>query len=714
MALIGKIRNNSWVLVVMIALGLGGFILMDMTSGQQSIFGSGQTTLAEINGTPVDVNQFTRTEQIVFSGSAGDPFAQRNTIWNYYLDNIVVREEAEEIGLGVSKEELIDLQFGTNLSPIITNRFRNQATGQIDRQRLSEFQTAIQNNDLAPQLRQFWAHQENEIINDRLKTKINELVGSAMYIPTWQAEMLGADQASKIDFVYVKVPFDAVADSEVSLSDADYEEYLKENKESFHQEEETRKLAYVSFDVKPSTADSAAVRDEVAKLRDEFGTKTDEELALFVQNNFGQMDPAFVGEDALPPAVSDTIGSMEAGQVYGPFMAGNDYQLVKLVDRMVIPDSVRSRHILIQADPNNQAQLASAMSTVDSLKTLIEAGTHSFDSLALAFGSDGTASKGGDLGFAAQGMMVKPFNDLIFFDAEEGELNTVITQFGAHLVEVTDRKYGEEAEEGFKVAYVGKSIVPSDATINAVQDKAVEFFEANGTLEAMQTAAAADPNLEAVVSTGLKENDYFIANLGSSQSSRDMIRWAFGNDPQMEVPSVGDVAPSLYRFQNLEDYYTNKYVVVALHSVREPGYASVDEVRTEIEPAVRNAKKAEMISSAIGGNTDLSAIANQYGAAVDTVKNTSFSSSFITGLGSEPKVVGRAFSLELNQVSAPVQGNSGVFVVKTTYKPANTQAANIPQIRSTQSGSLQSQINAQLINGLKANADINDRRSVFF
>ncbi|MCB0705459.1 MAG: peptidylprolyl isomerase [Saprospiraceae bacterium] len=711
MALIGQIRKNSWILVVMIALGLGGFILMDMTSGQQSIFGSGQTTMAEINGNPIDVNQFTKTEQVVFGGQQGDPFAQRNTIWNYYLENVVVREEAAELGLGVSKEELIDLQFGTNLSPIITNRFRNQATGQVDRQRLQEFQQAIQTNDLRPDLRQFWAHQENEIINDRLKTKMNEMVGAAMYVPTWQAEMLGADQNNKIDFLYVKVPFDAIADSEVSLTDADYEAYLAENTKTYFQKEETRKIAYVSFDVVSSAADSAVIRDQVQALRTSFETTSDDEV--FVQNNFGQMDPAYVAADALPENIADTLANMEPGTLYGPYLSGNSYQVVKLIDRKIIPDSVRSRHILIQADPNNQIQLQAAMSTVDSLKRLIEAGTHQFDSLALAFGSDGTATKGGDLGFAAPGGMVKPFNDLIFFDAEPGELKTVVTQFGAHLVEVTDRKYIEN-KQGFKVAYIGRPIVPSEETIRSRESEALAFYEGNNTLEALQAAAAARPDLDLVVTAALKENDYFITNLGGSQASRDMIRWAFGNDPQMETAEVGDVSPSLYRFQDAAEFFTNKYVIAALQSVRAPGNAKVSDVRDEIQPAVMNTKKAELVKSAIGANSGLDAVASRYGVTVDTVRGTPFSSSFISGLGSEPKVVGRAFSLELNQVSTPIQGNAGIFVVKTIYKPAGGQAANIPQIRSTTSSTLQAQVNARMINSLKENAKIDDMRSKFF
>ena len=195
MALIGKIRRNSWLLIVMIALGLGGFIIMDMTSGQQSAFGSSQFVMGEVDGEELDWNQFNRTESILYNNAGTDIYARRNALWNYFVEEAIVSSEAEALGLGVSKQELIDLQFGANPSPIILQRFRNPATQQLDRQQLNEFRTAIQSGQLTdPNIRAFWAHQEKEIIKDRLQSKINALVSKALYTPTWMAEMGYADQ----------------------------------------------------------------------------------------------------------------------------------------------------------------------------------------------------------------------------------------------------------------------------------------------------------------------------------------------------------------------------------------------------------------------------------------------------------------------------------------------------------------------------------------
>ena len=164
MALISKIRKNSWVLVVLIGLGLAGFIIMDMTSGQQSVFGSSQFTVGEIDGQKLDWNQFNRVEQVLYGNSGGEVFSRRKQLWDYFVEEAVVQEEAEALGLGVSKAELLDLQFGTNPSPVIRQRFTDPNTRQINFQQLNQIKTAIENGTFTdPQMRAFWSHQEKEI-----------------------------------------------------------------------------------------------------------------------------------------------------------------------------------------------------------------------------------------------------------------------------------------------------------------------------------------------------------------------------------------------------------------------------------------------------------------------------------------------------------------------------------------------------------------------
>jgi peptidyl-prolyl cis-trans isomerase D len=711
MALIGQIRNNSWILIVMIALGLGGFIIMDMTSGQQSIFGSGQTIMGSIDGEKVDWNNFYRMEQVLYGSSPGDVYSRRNSLWNYFVEEKLVQQEAEEIGLGVSKTELLDLQFGQNPSPLIRQRFTDpNAPGQVNREQLNYIknlietggiQDAINNGQLNPTFVPYWAHQEKEIIKERLQGKLTNLVTKAMYTPTWMAEMGHADQNLRVDFAYVKVPFDELDNSEVTLEDSDYSAFIKENKNQYEQDEETRQIEYISFNVGPTAADSANLQQEIADLVPQF--KTAENDSIFVETYYGSIDAAYVKKNTLSPVIADTVFSMPVGEVYGPYFDAGAYKAVKLIDRKVIPDSVRSRHILQPAqDP---VSLQASINRIDSLKTLIENGTHTFDSLATAFGTDGTASKGGDLGYAAMGGMVKPFNDLIFFEAEEGKLYTVITQFGVHLVEVTGRKYINN-EEGVKVAYLSQTIVPSEETQNSIYEDVLEFVGQNRSYNQLVESVNANPNLSLESAPSFQKNDFQVGTLGSNNTSRSLVRWAFG-------ASKGDVSPEIYTYQDPIENYNNKYVIATLTGIQKAGIPSVESIRDQIEQLIINEKKGELIVDRIK-DMDMSTIASTYSTSIDTARNVNFVQTFVQDLGSEPKVMASAFNLNENEISAPIVGQTGVFVVKMVRRPILATASNIPQLRQNISSQSRSQVAAQLIPAVRKNADISDNRFKFY
>ena len=704
MALISKIRNNSWILVVMIALGLVGFIVMDMTSGNQSVFGSDGSTLAKIEGKKIGITEFTQVEQLLYGGGGGNTFSQREYLWNYYLDEVLVGKEADALGLGVSSAELNELQFGQNLSPIIEGRFRDQSTFQVNRERLNQFRDAIQQNQLAGPQRQYWAHQEKEIKTDRLKTKIGNLITKAIYTPNWMAEMVGAEQNAKIDFEFVQVPYSEVENSEVSLEDTDFKNYLIENQAQYKQDEETRFLDYVVFEVKPTPADIDTIFNKISRVAKEFAASTND--TLFLEQNYSSFEPAFVKKADLGPALADTIFTLPVGSVYGPYEEEGSYVLAKVINRVIVPDSVRSRHILLQAEQTPESY-AQARNTLDSLKKLIQTGVESFDSLAAKFGTDATRTKGGDLGFAAQGMMVKPFNDLIFFDAKPDSLYILGTQFGVHLVQVTDRK-SDSQTEGLQIGYVREAIVPSAETQNAVNREALRFAAENKTREALVEAVKKNTNLKIETASALKQNDYTVGTLGATQASRDMIRWAY--DP---ATYAGNVSSSVFEFQDEVNFYSNKYVIACLKSIQKPGIPDYNNIRDQIEPQVINKKKAAYIISKVQGK-DMSSVASTYNTKIDTASSVTFSSGFIPGLSSEPKVVAKAFGLEVGQNSEPIEGINGVYVLKILNKPTDTTQPDLATLKKSVSGGIRASISSTLSEQLKKDAKIKDNRFKFY
>ena len=366
MALIGKIRKNSWLLIVLIGLGLGGFVIMDMFSGQQSVLGSQQSVMGEIDGTQVDINEFNRAEGILYSGGGGNNvYGNKTALWNFFVEKAIVDKEAEALGLGVSDKELLDLEFGSNdrLSPIVVQRYANPVNPRVvDREQLNQIkgiidggkaqmQEMIENRQLRETFPHYWKYQEGEIRKDRIETKLVKMVEKGMYTPSWMAEMIGNDQNAKVDFQYVQIPFDKIADGEVTLSDEDYQNFINKNQATYERDEETRKIEYVVFDVNPSAADSANISESVAGLMNGFADSDND--SAFVQNNFGTISQTWYTGDGLNQAIADTVFSMPVGSVYGPYVDGATYKAVKILDRQMLPDSAKSRHILINVNETN-------------------------------------------------------------------------------------------------------------------------------------------------------------------------------------------------------------------------------------------------------------------------------------------------------------------------------------------------------------------------
>ena len=184
MALIGQIRKRSWILIVFISIGLGGFIFMDYSSAQNRGGGAAQNVLGVVNGEKVERQEFENAYNLLYNGSSGDVNGQRAYLWNYMVEEKIIRKESAKLGLGVSRDELKDLEFGTNLSPSITQRFRGQ-NGQVDRAQLNNIKQiiesgtikqAIEEGQLNQQFTSLWSQIEQEVIKNRLQSKIDKLV----------------------------------------------------------------------------------------------------------------------------------------------------------------------------------------------------------------------------------------------------------------------------------------------------------------------------------------------------------------------------------------------------------------------------------------------------------------------------------------------------------------------------------------------------------
>jgi peptidyl-prolyl cis-trans isomerase D len=705
MALIGQIRNNSWILIVLIAVGMGGFILQDVMTNQNKR-SAGDFELATVNGKPIDYREFQNTESILYAGANNsDGYAQKASLWRYFTEKAIVESEAEELGIGVSTEELIDLQFGANPSPIIQARFKNQ-TGQLDRERLNSFRDAIEANDLDARFKSYWAVQEGEIIKERKQTKLQNLFAKSIYTPDWMAQEISKEASSTAEFEYVKIPFDQIADEEVEVTDEAIRAYLKKNAAKYQNAEESRTVKYIEFPVLPTAKDSISNKNELKEIGNEFKTATDD--SLFVLNNSGNFSHIYYKPEDLPEQIKEVIIEMEVGDVYGPYLDQDNYTIAKLIDKQMVADSVEARHILRSANMQDPNSFRTAQEMVDSLKTVLEEGGATFDELANQFSQDpGSASKGGDLGYFTQGTMVPNFNNACFF-GDPDEYQVVSTQFGIHLIEIQDRKFLDNNPK-YKVAYISAAIVPSQETQDSIFDKATELVTMSTTLEELENTVSADSSFEMKESSPLKKNDYSFMTFGSDPASRDIIRWAY--EPGAEI---GDLSPVVYTYTDKVHYYNSSYVVIGLNNIFPEGLRSVDEARASVEMLVANELKGEKIREQITA-TDLNAVADQFGLSVDTVASVAFNSTFVPNLGNEPKVINLVFNSSLNETAGPVIGNSGVFMVRPMLITIADQAAsNYIQQKSSSETKVKNEVNFKFMEALKKNADIEDNRYTYY
>jgi len=706
MSVIQKIRDKYAALVIaVIALSLIAFILMDAFVGRGKGLGSSSsTTVGKVNGQKIDRNDFERKISIQQSmyGAQG---AQREqligNVWEETVNEMVMNQEYEKLGLKFSNRELNETLFGANPPQWLSQQFTDPNTGQFNANAAKSAiaQLKKQKNNESSAMVQFALE---STVSQGLRMKYMALLGNSTYIPKWYAEKSIADQNAIASFSYVTVPYTSVSDSAVKVNDSDIEAYINKHKESFRQDEPSRSISYVAFNAAPSSQDSANVLKQVSDYKNEFATTTDVETFL---GRVGSELPYFNGyvtASKLQVPNADTIKSLAIGQVYGPYLDGKNYTIARMMDKRAMPDSVKVRHILINTAQRGQPTLPDsiAKARIDSIAAAIRAGAD-FNAMVQKYSDDpGSKSTGGEYEFTSQqfGTLTKEFAEVAFY-GKTGDKKIVKVESpnysGYHYIEVLDQR---KIEPAYKIAYLSKSIDASQETINNANNLAAQFA-ANSRDKKQFADNAAKQNLQILSAADIKKNDYAIQGLGES---RQFVRWVYEN-------KTGDVS---------EPYEIgDRYIVALITGTSDKGLMSVAQARPTAEPYIINEKKAQqIIANKFKGGNSIEAVAQGAGTNVMHADSVGFAQPFIPNVGNEPKITGAAFNKSLQgKVSEPIAGNTGVFVVKgeNVSAVANTNM-NINDVRK-QMEMQQKQMGAyRSAEALKKAANIKDNRFDFY
>lgn len=703
MSIIQQIREKYAAIGIgFIALSLIGFILMDSVKGGGGGLDPNEA-IGEVHGKKFSFSEYSSKvnsleEMQQMSGRPIDDFMRQqiqDEIWRQLVDNQVLEQEYTKLGILVSKKEFNDLLFGANPPDFLLQQFTNPETGAYDaaaaKQAIAELKKGKN-----PNTKVIEEYYLKPLVEQTKRDKYNALLQNSAFAPKWLAEKTMADNSAIANFQYVSVPYSSVPDSAVTVTDQMIEKYVSARKREFKQEFNLRSIAYVAFPFTPSASDSSEALTDLLSLRDEFSTTDDVESFLIRNSTTIPLSKNYFSKERIQIEQKDSIINAGVGVVYGPYNDGGSFVMSRVLDVKTLPDSVKARHILISVnDPRTQQPILSdsvAKARIDSIEAAIKGGA-SFDALARTYSDDpGSKEKGGDLGFFASGMMVPEFNDFCF-EKSKGSLGVVKTQFGYHLIQVMDQKNFVPA---YKIAYMGKSIDASMQTVNDALNAANQF--AGNT----KTAKQFDDNvikqgLNKLIIPDIRESENNLMGLGTN---RRFVKDIF-------EASVGKVLEPAE--------FNDQYVVAVVTSAEKKGVMSAAKARPMVESILRNELKRNEIVKKLGTFSTLQDIANKQNVAVLTADSISFVSPVLPGSGFEPKVGGFAFAKSnMNKVSAPVGGNSGVFVLQTSFVGAGQNMGSAEDIQNQLRNQSKNSAFGGSLNALKEKADIKDYRSKFY
>ncbi len=687
MATLEKIRGKAGLVIVVIGVGMAAFLLGDLMNSGGSMFRSKSMQIAEIDGTTVSLpeyqNYLTELEDYYKLNARTSSMDENTTqqlrqqAWDQMVQDVIMDEKYDELGIKVTPDEIFELATGKNVHPQIRQMFTNPQTGIFDKAQVINF---LRQKDNDNQARFYWLFLEKQIKKERLFTKYRELMKKGMFVTTAQATAEAEAKKTKVDFDFVVKRYGSIADSTVQISESDIKAYYKANIDNYKQDP-SRDIEYISFEVKPSDEDKAQTRDWISKSKIEFEDPATDAVQYVKMNAETDHVDRNMKKEQLSAVLQDFVTDAKVGEVYGPYLENETYKLSRLVAIKQIPDSVKARHILLQ-DPT----------LADSLFTLVKGGAN-FADVARANSKDpGSAINGGDLGWFNEGTMVKEFNDACF-NGKRGDIVKVQTQFGTHIINI--QAVGQPTTK-YNLATLDRKISYSSKTNQDVYAQAAKFASLNKTYDKFNEGVQSE-NLIKRYGRSLKENDRSVANL---KQSREMVRWAFTAEmhDMSEIFEFGD-----------------EYVIAFVTGIKEEGSQPMSMVKGSIERELRNKKKAEKIMADISSKkqgNDIAALAAALDSEVQSATDIDFGAFQVPGAGVEPALVALATSAKSGELSAPVAGNNGVFVVKVNNIKEGT--SNIEGEKTQLKQNVTFKVDYQALESIKKNASIVDQRSKFY
>ena len=250
-------------------------------------------------------------------------------------------------------------------------------------------------------------------------------------------------------------------DSKIQVSDAEIDTYLAAEKAAAAEKVEMDiAQILVGIPVNATPEQIAARRARADEVMRQLRTGADfAKIAATYSDAPDALKGGAIGwrdPDRLPPLIGDQLRKLSPGQVTPVIKSSTGFYIIKMVDKRslaqeqtaaqaALVQQTRVRQILMKATPAMPA--AQVKAKLAEIRAKIESKSASFEDMARQNGQDGTAVKGGDLGWIIPEDVVPEFASAM--DAlKPGQLSDIVeSPFGFHLIEVLERKTEDQSRE---------------------------------------------------------------------------------------------------------------------------------------------------------------------------------------------------------------------------------------------------------------------------
>lgn len=662
------------VLSIVIVLALLAFII---SLGPEMGFGNQDPVVGVINGDKVTYTEYLDEYETVKASNGGNEAtdeqadALARATWQSLVSKHFLIPDFGKAGIEVSQDERLSMLSGEHPSQVYYSMFADQQTGDYDVQAITSFLSQMNSN---PQYQSLWDYINSQAILERLSSKFAGVVKAGTYVNSLEVEQgLTAANESR-NGRYVALPYNTIADSLVTVSDAEIQKYYDEH-QSFYKKLPHRSLTYVVFDVEPTDEDLKALEEKVMAAGEEFAQT--EDIRAYVRKNLGSVTENYISESML----SEEEAVMLEGKQYGPVLKINEWVMSRPVDIKEAPDSIGLSHIVLSA--------ANA-SVADSLMTALKGGADFAAAAAAHSAATTTAQAGGDLG-------VLPFTAVpveMADDLASAKVGDIIKTEAGEVIQIFKVTRADAKKKHVLIGSVTFPVEPSSATRRTVHSAASIFaVDAKGSVDKFNAAANA-----AAITPRVARLQQGERSLSVLEKSHEIARWAHGAKAG-EISEIFNMG--------------NAYVIAMITDIDDSKVAPVSEVKLNIEQTLRRDKKFAMLKDKLAGSS-LEAVAQSAGVEIKPFENAKFSDYGIGEMSLEPRVAGAvATTVETGKLSAPVQGYTSavVFVVDNVNK-AEAQTAEAEKV--LQQTNLEATATQASVMALQRMVEIEDLRGQYF